>query len=1653
MPPSPSPPARPCHTSAVTCLAFSPLPHRGPPTRGPLLLLASASDDASVVLWTVDPARPSSAEPLRVIEAAAGGAPVTRVAFSPDGRMVAAASWSGPPHVWVVRTGRALPSPRASGGAAPWPWFGERGDKTTTRRREARSADGTVVARVDPVDGRGVLVSSAPARQLGAPHGAIPADGDGEAAKHLAELARHGKYHDCLEALRASPALAAAAASGGDERLAALACLHGPDAVPLSTGGGLAAARRAVLLAKACDGDEELQQEALRLSEAATACVGLLAEGSLIDFSDADGALADQSDRVLDRVFAAIAAAPQARGAAPGLAAGDADGWCAATSPLVGHKAHVNALAFSPASPAVLASGSDDGSVRLWLLGRDGSWCSAHTIPAAAPGAQPVTRVWFSRDGSAVVAASWRGDGLAWSAETGARLGAVAAAAACEGTRSAVSASGFFRAAVDPCQPARVLCAVSKAHARPPPAAALCDESVDASLARGTTLAAVAPLLYASADATEVWLRQAAAVLCARLRLRESRRPAGPDAPRRRRKGLLNALDPAAEALAAALESFPPLSPAGLVLPAHAAVQAYLSASAAFDGLDARVRSLAGAVPDEVDQQPLAAACAEREAAREARRVAAAALLTPERGAAREAAAGALRRFVLVAEGAGRMRAAPDDPGAAAATAGVAAALEAIRDLRQLPLEELLMQASDVEANAVLPAVVARSAGRTHPGGPAGAARLDRCREAVAAEAAGPAPRDLAPPPLVEEALAAAAAWALARHAELELEAVVAQSAGVAAAVADAPDAAAMKELLGRHAREVKKLRRERDAAATELRHAEEDGEPEEVLSELRADEAAASGALSERRRALLTTATELASACVRHYPEVAHEARAHAAGAGRQTRVPSWQSSLLQLLDTGGLHRPGWGVGMYADRRELGEPGATRHACEVATDAASGRRVVLKRFELSGARAQSNFRRILKEARLLRAVDHPCVAEVECVFWDRATERGYLVMPHYAGGDLVDWCAARAGDARLLNDVVGQRVLLQLARGLEAVHRAGIVHCDVKPRNVLLGADGEVRLADFDVSHDSGERATLAALTATRATGGAAAGTLDYMAPEVLGGAAAAAAADVWSFGLVAYWLHFGGTLPPLDERLAVAKAEAGRAVRVPPHENENLRELLGALLQGDPRRRPSMEAVLLHPYFLYSLACSEEELLQRSRANEAARKELAAGRAALARDEQETALREAQVAHERLALADERRATEEQARANEARANEARARAREAAAMRLRNEAEGRELAARASALAAEQARVANGSRATESLRRQLAARQAAIAAERAALASKEQAVQRAAAEAAREQREVAALGRANEARRRETERRAEAARAHERRAAALRQQNEAKAARLAAAERDLVAERGQLGELAALASPPRHWAGRLVAGASAARRRRADAATARLVEQLMQSSSRPDQNGVGRDSHDQRFRRFNVDSVQMVENSSVWRAFAHRKREIELSRRGTAVAPARVKSYARELYSLLGVGGGSGPLNEVLLFHATPSAEVANIVVDQGMDERLAGVNAGTAYGAGCYFADSPSKSDQYVRDADARGCFTMLVCRVVLGSCGPCKDGHARRPPCVERQCRAGDRCPHPRHDSLRANPGRFDEFVVFDRTQVYVEMVVRYRRGQ
>jgi predicted Ser/Thr protein kinase len=176
--------------------------------------------------------------------------------------------------------------------------------------------------------------------------------------------------------------------------------------------------------------------------------------------------------------------------------------------------------------------------------------------------------------------------------------------------------------------------------------------------------------------------------------------------------------------------------------------------------------------------------------------------------------------------------------------------------------------------------------------------------------------------------------------------------------------------------------------------------------------------------------------------------------------------------------------------------------------------------------------KRFLMEARAAAAVEHPNVVPVHRV--GVADGQAYLVM-RYVPGDSLQTVVRRA-EALSPSDAAG--IAEQLGQALDAIHRAGYVHRDVKPQNVLIDEDEHAYLSDFGLA--KGALAT-AGLTQSDQW----VGTPDYVAPEQIRGEQVDARTDVYSLGGVLYFMLTGHV--PFERASGQAKLWAQLSADVP--------------------------------------------------------------------------------------------------------------------------------------------------------------------------------------------------------------------------------------------------------------------------------------------------------------------------------------------------------------------------------------------------------------------------------------------------------------------------------------------------------------------------
>jgi serine/threonine protein kinase len=181
-----------------------------------------------------------------------------------------------------------------------------------------------------------------------------------------------------------------------------------------------------------------------------------------------------------------------------------------------------------------------------------------------------------------------------------------------------------------------------------------------------------------------------------------------------------------------------------------------------------------------------------------------------------------------------------------------------------------------------------------------------------------------------------------------------------------------------------------------------------------------------------------------------------------------------------------------------------------------------------------------------------------------------YMVMPLAAGGTLRRRIAAESGQFPF---AVTAAYAVQLASALDYAHEQGIVHCDVKPSNVLLDGQGRLLLADFGIAHLYRPSSILADATVPLMAHGEVIGTPSYMAPEQFKGQHVGPAADIYALGVVLYLLAAGrlpfeGTTPVAVGMAHLRETPLSPCLYRPDLPAPAAAAILSAL-EKDPRRR----------------------------------------------------------------------------------------------------------------------------------------------------------------------------------------------------------------------------------------------------------------------------------------------------------------------------------------------------------------------------------------------------------------------------------------------------------------------------------------------------
>ena len=216
-------------------------------------------------------------------------------------------------------------------------------------------------------------------------------------------------------------------------------------------------------------------------------------------------------------------------------------------------------------------------------------------------------------------------------------------------------------------------------------------------------------------------------------------------------------------------------------------------------------------------------------------------------------------------------------------------------------------------------------------------------------------------------------------------------------------------------------------------------------------------------------------------------------------------EGDTVELMPASGNH-----LGPYQLLRVIGSGGMG--VVYEAVDTRLDRKVAIKLLPPEYSRDPAAKKRFLREARAASSLDHPNL----CTIYDIGANNDsylFIVMAHYNGETLAGKIARGPLSIEEAIDLS-----LQIGRGLDRAHEAGIVHRDIKPRNLMVTERGQIKILDFGIAKIAGE----SGITRT----GTVLGTPAYMSPEQADAKPVDSRTDIWSLGVILYQM-IAGKLP----------------------------------------------------------------------------------------------------------------------------------------------------------------------------------------------------------------------------------------------------------------------------------------------------------------------------------------------------------------------------------------------------------------------------------------------------------------------------------------------------------------------------------------------
>ncbi|XP_054423823.1 MAP/microtubule affinity-regulating kinase 4-like [Pteronotus mesoamericanus] len=248
--------------------------------------------------------------------------------------------------------------------------------------------------------------------------------------------------------------------------------------------------------------------------------------------------------------------------------------------------------------------------------------------------------------------------------------------------------------------------------------------------------------------------------------------------------------------------------------------------------------------------------------------------------------------------------------------------------------------------------------------------------------------------------------------------------------------------------------------------------------------------------------------------------------------------------------------IGNYVFLRTIGKGSFAK--VRLARHRLTGREVAIKGI------SHRDISRYFDETRSLKRLNHPNIVKLFEVI--ATQEYVYIVMEHVSGGDLREHLHRHGR----MSEGQARAIFRQVVSAMQYCHQQGVVHRDLKPDNILIDGEGNIRVADFGFARvfTNYELSTYC-------------GTISYMAPEILRSEIYdGPKADVWSLGVVLYRMLVGEFPFEGGSYGKTVQAILRGNVSLPDFLSEESKSLLKMLFTLDPMRRPTLSDVMSDPW-----------------------------------------------------------------------------------------------------------------------------------------------------------------------------------------------------------------------------------------------------------------------------------------------------------------------------------------------------------------------------------------------------------------------------------------------------------------------------------------